>query len=902
MGWARGLSAGSSLVNNALSGASQRRGRDQIMEMNQRAMDQDDFEAIRSMSEQAFYTTESTGETMPDGTPVTRRRELKPEEIMNDPQRLQTMKELANNPHFRRRYLGGHELVDVLQVPEAGEKNTSVILKHKDTGELVPMTVGGLNRGDSGYEQDTPWFESPTGIIGRMQNAMLTDQRELEGLFKAGNQERIQAAMAAFDTPNSGRQMLVGDQQAPVNQINQLGGSARSFPAADYTPQVEEIPQLGQSALKGVDINSNARRNVEEYVSKHPEVVQQAAQRAGMPVDKFVALMGVVHQIETGGSLQATSAKGADGAMQVMPETARDPGYGVKPLNPNDPDDNFRFGADYLAAMLEEHNGDVDLALAAYNAGPGNVKKHGGVPPFGETQGYVKQARERLGASFFQDSSPEPQSGLGEAELGGGDVPDQGGEQLSRREQVIRNRNEATGTPSQSPDAQQIYRGGREATVIAPNTKEMVDRRVAQAREGGGLGHTLGHIAGGAAELPGAVARDLLAKPVDAVKEAVSVGGGVVKEVAETAKTIADSDFGRGMTGRESKAVAEARDATAKETDSSIGAVTTELRKPIHETDPQVAAQTLEQTVQRMSGLPEPRDTQIMARWKQAMQRPVSENYIHYLALNQRRGNITSQQAQQMFASAQTASANAIELETNMRAGLAKATKAEYDAYKSQMEVMQTALNEPENGERPHVSWNDPAVQRGVKMSAQTYMGHKGAVSLGRALSGDFKLKPEEATRTVLLSLGAMSQKYPHLIEFFYGGIDVPQLLASGEMSPHERVHFDQLLNDNIGEWSSALGRKGRFAILGTNGIGGKPEERDKLMSIALPVDVRGEVAPGLSVQQAINDTVRLLMQAAQNAPTPEERAAIEADMNTLRTSLSMPDLTAEEVKDLLGY
>ena len=871
MGWASGFTAGSNVVNNALSGASQRRERQQLMDIRQREMDEEDFNSIRSMAESTFYTEDETGDTLSDGTPVRNRRRLTSEEILADPKRLEMIKELVNMPHARNRYLGGHELADVLQVPGMGEKNTSVVLRHKDTGEPVPMTVGGLNRGDEGYDKDVPWFESPTGIIDRFAKALLTDQEDLEALFKAGDQERIQAAMAAFDMPNSGRQLIVGDQQAPVDQVNQLGGSARSFAAPDYMPSIKEIPQLGEVALTSVNINSNAQRNVGEFVKRQPETIKRAAARAGMPVDKFVALMGVVHQIETSGRLQATSPKGADGAMQIMPKTAGDPGYGVKPLNPNDPDDNFRFGADYLAAMIEEHGGDIDLALAAYNAGAGNVKKYGGVPPFSETQGYIEQARERLGEAFFRDSSPEPQSGLGDAELGGGDVPDQEEpvDTRSRRQIGIDNQKEALGTPSQAPTSKDIYHGGQNTRLIdtiGEATNDLPNR----------LGGAISEISG---------------KVRDAV---MSQRGTAEGSGFDELQANAPTSYG--------EAVSQGEEAAAKAAGQTTEEVTSELRKPIHETDPAVATQTLQETVQRMEGLPEPRDSQIMARWKQAMQRPVSENYIHYLALNQRRGHITSQQAQQMFTSAQTASASAIEMETKMRENLAKASKAEYDAYKSQMEAIQTALNDPEDGGRPHVSWNDPAAQRGVRMSAQTYMGHKGVVSLGRALSGDFKLKPEEATRTVLMKLGAMSQKYPHLIEFFYGGIDVPQLLASGEMSPHERVHFDKLLNDNIGEWSSALGKKGKLAVFGTNGIGGKPEELDKLMSIALPVDVRGEVVPGISVQQAINDTVRLLMQSAQNAPTPEERAAIEADVDTLRTRLSMPDLTAEEVAELLQY
>jgi hypothetical protein len=87
----------------------------------------------------------------------------------------------------------------------------------------------------------------------------------------------------------------------------------------------------------------------------------------------------------------AVSPRGARGIAQIMPETARDPGYGVTPIeDPTDPEESLRFGAEYMRAMLDRYNGDYGLALAAYNAGPGAVDKAGGIPPFRETQNYVQ--------------------------------------------------------------------------------------------------------------------------------------------------------------------------------------------------------------------------------------------------------------------------------------------------------------------------------------------------------------------------------------------------------------------------------------------------------------------------------------------------------------------------------
>ena len=70
-----------------------------------------------------------------------------------------------------------------------------------------------------------------------------------------------------------------------------------------------------------------------------------------------------------------TSPVGAKGVTQVMPKTARDPGYGVQPIKDDSHGEYVRFGRDYLTAMLKEFDGDYQKALGAYNAGAGNVKK-----------------------------------------------------------------------------------------------------------------------------------------------------------------------------------------------------------------------------------------------------------------------------------------------------------------------------------------------------------------------------------------------------------------------------------------------------------------------------------------------------------------------------------------------
>ncbi|MCA9757496.1 MAG: lytic transglycosylase domain-containing protein [Candidatus Eisenbacteria bacterium] len=117
-------------------------------------------------------------------------------------------------------------------------------------------------------------------------------------------------------------------------------------------------------------------------VGSTDEIVSRTAREFALPE----SLLKAVVQVESGGNVRAVSPKGAQGLMQLMPGTARELGVS----DPFDPEQNVRGGAAYLAKQIERF-GDLPRALAAYNAGPGAVQRHGGVPPYRETQRYVSR-------------------------------------------------------------------------------------------------------------------------------------------------------------------------------------------------------------------------------------------------------------------------------------------------------------------------------------------------------------------------------------------------------------------------------------------------------------------------------------------------------------------------------
>lgn len=205
----------------------------------------------------------------------------------------------------------------------------------------------------------------------------------VSGTVKVGMRMVCQTAVAAL--------LACGPVSASAEGLN-LSGSTKSRSAIfksqgdlidrklkkQYSGSVKHTPKYKKGEETAAAEGIPAYRG--SYKGEYLEVAKAAARKHGVPEDLFLRLV----QQESGWNVVAVSAKGATGLAQLMPETAELLGVDI-----SNPEANLDGGARYLRMMYDKF-GTWELALAAYNAGPGAVEEHDGIPPFAETEGYVK--------------------------------------------------------------------------------------------------------------------------------------------------------------------------------------------------------------------------------------------------------------------------------------------------------------------------------------------------------------------------------------------------------------------------------------------------------------------------------------------------------------------------------
>ncbi|MGN0018614.1 MAG: lytic transglycosylase domain-containing protein [Candidatus Gastranaerophilaceae bacterium] len=200
----------------------------------------------------------------------------------------------------------------------------------------------------------------------KTSQAQQTNKTGFGNLISKATSENVKAQVVDSKGGAGTKEVAGSVAAAKTGKFGALTGIKNKFGALKVAKSDMEIPEISNKAPKAQILS----------------MIDKVAQKHGVD-EKLVRAL--VRQ-ESGFNPNATSHCGAQGLMQLMPATAK--GLGVK--DAYNPVQNVEGGVKYLKNLLNKYNGNVILALAAYNAGPGAVDKYDGVPPYKETQNYVK--------------------------------------------------------------------------------------------------------------------------------------------------------------------------------------------------------------------------------------------------------------------------------------------------------------------------------------------------------------------------------------------------------------------------------------------------------------------------------------------------------------------------------
>jgi len=349
------------------------------------------------------------------------------------------------------------QLAHSLQGKLAAQDTDNAILDYAETGDA--------NHLQNAMDKN-PYIKQAWNQRGVLNVTNVDFQNDKNILAKTGFNE------AEYDTPEKQNILkrniykFYDGQQWNIGLLNNVAketgvvsrlGSNRAQPILDNHQEFRDFMAGPKSSANTVEGH------------KYESDIKAASDATGVPGNLIASMMN----IESRNNPNAISNKGATGLMQLMPETATE--LGVTDIN--NPGQNIMAGAKYMAKMLTKYDGNTQLALAAYNAGPGNVDKYGGIPPYEETQKYVSKIMNNYaaGESYYTAGNEAITAGK---QLGNTpdlkSLTDKQASQADNRIAVIRdfirgNANAAKGTTSENVDLESQTDAAKAQAAITAN-------------------------------------------------------------------------------------------------------------------------------------------------------------------------------------------------------------------------------------------------------------------------------------------------------------------------------------------------------------------------------------------------------------------------------------------------